>query len=67
MEQLLVYNALFCLEYKVKPTDIFIEDRIYQNDDIVVATPAPEDVQTIMNKIVEFDRIIDGIKREVAV
>lgn len=67
MEQLLVYNALFCLEYKVKPTDIFIEDRIYQNDDIIVATPTPEDVQTIMNKIVEFDRIIDGIKREVAV
>ena len=67
MEQLLVYDALFCLEYKVKPTDIFIEDRIYQNDDIIVATPAPEDIQDIMNKIIEFDKIIDGIKREVAV
>ena len=67
MEQLLVYDALFCLEYKVKPTDIFIEDRIYQNDDIIIATPSAEDVQSVMNKIVEFDRIIDGIKREVAV
>lgn len=67
MEQLLVYDALFCLEYKVKPTDISIEDRIYQNDDIIICNPNPEDIQAIMNKIVDFDRIITKIKQEVLV
>ena len=30
MEQLEIYAALFCLEYKVKPADIEMELRIYQ-------------------------------------
>jgi hypothetical protein len=34
MEQLFIYIALFCLEYKFKPSDIEMESRIYQNDDI---------------------------------
>lgn len=65
MEQLLVYNALFCLEYHVKPEKIEIEDRIYQNDEIVVANPTSEAVRSIMDTIVEFDRIINQLKAEV--
>lgn len=65
MEQLLIYDALFCLEYRVKPEKITIEDRIYQSDEIVVANPLPEEVTNIMNKIVEFDKIIDRMKAEV--
>ena len=34
MEQLLIYAALFCLEYKVKPSEIQFELRIYQNDEM---------------------------------
>ena len=32
MEQLEIYAALFCLEYKVTPGEIDMELRIYQND-----------------------------------
>lgn len=65
MEQLFVYDALFCLEYKVKPKDIRIEDRIYQCDGIVVANPPAEDILAIMEKIIEFDKIIEELKAEV--
>jgi len=36
MDQLRVYAAFFCIEYQVNPNDIFIELRIYQNDDIQI-------------------------------
>ena len=64
MEQLMVYAALFCLEYNVKPGDIETELRIYQNDDILVANPTVEDIGPVMDKIVCFDRIIDSIRKE---
>ena len=66
MEQLLVYAALFCLEYKVKPADIDIETRLYQSDDILVANPTAEDIVPIMDKIVTFDKIINKIKEQEA-
>ena len=58
MEQLLVYAALFCLEYGKKPSDIEMELRIYQNDDIEVAKPRAEDIVPIMNKIVYLDKLL---------
>ena len=58
VEQLLVYAALFCLEYKVKPGDIDIELRIYQNDDILVIEPTAEDIVPIIDKIVHLDKIL---------
>lgn len=64
IEQLMVYNALFCLEYQVKPSDIRSELRIYQNDDIVLLEPDPNDIFTIMDKIVEFDKCILEMKSE---
>lgn len=66
MEQLLIYDALFCLEYRVKPKDIYIEDRIYQCDEVIVETPVAEDISIVMSKIIEFDKIIDRIKTEVS-
>jgi len=62
MDQLLVYAALFCLEYKIKPGDIKIECRIYQNDDILVANPTAEDILPIMDKIVHLDNILVQIE-----
>ena len=64
MEQLEVYAALFCLEYKVKPADIRIELRLYQSDDILVGNPTVEDIAPIMDKIITFDRIINKIKEQ---
>ena len=58
MEQLEIYAALFCLEYKVKPGDINIELRIYQNDDILCHNPTAEDILPIMDKIVRLDKIL---------
>ena len=42
MEQLFIYDALFCMEYHVKPKDILIENRIYQNDDVLIETPTAD-------------------------
>jgi hypothetical protein len=64
MEQLLVYVALFCLEYKVKPADIEMELRIYQNDEILYHIPTSEEIVPIMDKIITFDKIINKIKSE---
>ena len=59
MEQLEIYAALFCLEYKVKPGEIEIELRIYQNDEILVANPTAEDILPIMDKIVHLNKILE--------
>ena len=64
MEQLIIYAALFCLEYNVKPGDIKIELRIYQNNDIEICTPSAEDIVPVMDKIVTFDKIVDKLKSE---
>lgn len=62
--QLEVYVALFCLEYDIRPSEIEIELRIYQNDEVKVHVPELEDVINIMDKIVRFDQRIDILKRE---
>lgn len=63
MEQLMVYNALFCLEYRIKPSDIRkTELRIYQFDDYEMLEPEPEDILEIMDKIESFDPIITELK-----
>lgn len=62
MEQLMIYAALFCLEYKVKPGLIGMELRIYQNDDIAVMQPQATDILPIIDKIVTFDKLIKKIK-----
>lgn len=64
MEQLEIYAALFCLEYKIKPADIDIELRIYQSDDIMIFDPTVEDIVPIMDKIITSDKIISKIKTE---
>lgn len=65
MEQLMVYAALFCLEYKMRPGEIEIELRIYQNDEVVVHNPTAEDILPIMDKIVHLDKILEKMDKEV--
>lgn len=64
MEQLKIYAALFCLEYKVKPGEIDTELRIYQSDDIQICEPTVDEIAPIMDKIITFDKLIDKIKSE---
>ena len=65
MEQLEIYAALFCLEYKVKPGDIEMELRIYQNDDVLVHNPTAEDILPIMDKIVHLNKLLENMERGV--
>lgn len=64
IEQLMIYAALFCLEYKVKPGEIDMELRIYQNDDILVCNPTAEDIVPIIDKIVHLNKMFDKIESQ---
>jgi len=64
MDQLKVYAALFCLEYKHKPADIEMELRIYQCDEILFDKPPADEIVEIMNKIIIFDKLISNIQAE---
>ena len=64
MEQLMIYAALFCLEYRIKPASIQFELRIYQRNEIIVDEPTVADILPIMDKIVTFDRVLKQIKEE---
>ena len=65
MSQLKVYVALFCLEYHFKPFEIQTELRIYQNDEVQVLDPDPDEIMHIMDKIITFDRRINELRMEV--
>lgn len=62
LHQLEIYAALFCLEYRIKPGDIHMELRIYQNDDILIGNPEADAILPVMDKIVIFDKCIEQIK-----
>lgn len=62
MEQLFIYAALFCMEYGIRPKDIQFEARIYQNDDVWIENPTYEDIDPIIEKIREFDKVIAELK-----
>lgn len=62
VEQLEVYAALFCLEYKKKPTEIEMDLRIYQSDEVVVYDTDPDVITHIMDRIVWSDQIIEELK-----
>lgn len=46
----------------VHPQDIQIENRIYQNDDVFTVNPTEAEIKPIMDKIIEFDKIITELK-----
>lgn len=63
IEQLQIYAALFCLEYHYRPGEIKMELRIYQNDDIQKDTPGADIILPIMDKIIQYDKILQNIKK----
>ena len=66
IEQLKVYAALFCLEYKVRPEDIDIHLRIYQNDEVQCSDPEPGEIRFFMDRIVYLDKMLEKLDKEAA-
>lgn len=66
MEQLEIYAALFCLEYKMKPGNIDMELRLYKNNEVIVHKPTAEDILPIMDKIISLNKVLESLEnREV--
>ena len=58
VEQVRIYAALFCLEYDVRPSDIDIELRIYQNDEVMIDEPTADDIAAIMGIIIHLEKLV---------
>ena len=62
MQQLMIYVAMFCLEYDLRPFEIdLIELRIYQNDAMEPFIPENADIVYIMDRIVSADKLLTSI------
>jgi hypothetical protein len=67
MKQLMVYAALFCLEYEMRPFELDqIILRIYQSDEVQEYEPSREDITFIMDRIKTFDAMLDNVMQELA-
>ena len=64
VEQLLVYAALFCLEYGFRAPEIKYDLRIYQSDEVQMFETDPVDIAEIMAKIIHFDKRIESLREE---
>lgn len=64
-DQLIVYCALFCLEYEFpRPWEILFELRIYQNNKIKYMEPDPDEVFRAMDRILTGSRLLEEIYNE---
>lgn len=60
LDQLMIYAALFCLEYGIAPFEISaIILRIYQNDEVVELIAESTEITAIMEKIVSADKLFN--------
>ena len=65
IEQLEIYAALFCLEYRIKPAELSgTELRIYQRSEVLYHNPEPGEISAIANKIVDRDKFLNQIRME---
>lgn len=62
MRQLIVYAALFYLEYGVKPESMQTKLRIYQMEEILTYEPDSTEIREVMKKIIEKDRVCQRLK-----
>lgn len=58
IEQLMIYAALFCLEYDIKPGEIEIELRIYQHGEALYHNPKADEILPIMDKIISSNKYL---------
>lgn len=65
INQLMVYAALFCLDYSVDRRELgFMELRIYQNEEVVKYVPSIEEVFDVVDRIMTADRIIKDLEEK---
>lgn len=64
MDQLLIYAAIFFLEYKIRPSETEVQLRIYQNDAIEEYYPELDIILEVMDKIVASDKLLNQIQSE---
>lgn len=62
IDQLMIYNALFFLEYgsflRISPEDVKQELRIYQGGEILYHNPDPDDTIMVMEQIKNMDKFV---------
>lgn len=63
-EQLVVYAAYFCLEYRIRPYEIEYDLRIYQNDEINYVEVSADDVAHVMSRITDLNALITARMEE---
>lgn len=61
--QLDIYSSLFCLEYNIDPMKVDFVERLYQGNQFREYNPESSDIQALMNKIEEFDKLINDEMR----
>lgn len=59
IEQLLIYAALFCLEYRKDPYKFKTELRIYQNLETLIYIPEPDEIKRYMELIKSKDQLVN--------
>lgn len=64
MEQLVIYAALFCLEYSVDPNKITVILRIYQSNTYQEYEPPAAEIKDVCDKVIRFDEILTRIRLE---
>ena len=65
IEQVMVYAALFCLEYKYTPNQLNMELRIYHNDDVEILVPNPDDIYDIMEHIKHLNELLLSVEGDI--
>lgn len=61
MHQLMVYAALFVLDYGIYPKEIIL--RIYQGEEIIEHSPSREELQDVISVIESQNAIIESLKK----
>lgn len=65
VEQTLIYAALFCLEYGIKPSSLSgCECRIYQGEEPLIYEPTKEEIIQVVETIITFDNFMTKMREE---
>jgi hypothetical protein len=66
IKQPLIYAALFCLDYTVDPSDMdLVNLRIYQNEEVMEYEPSRQELERVVKRIIDADRILQKAEESV--
>lgn len=63
-EQLMIYVALFCLEYAIKPSSIQVELRIYQGEEHILYAPTVDEIAHVVETIINHNTLMTKLREE---